>query len=35
VEAYDQATGTFKPLEEAEDAHATTWLQLARDGAHK
>jgi len=35
VEAYDQATGTFKPLEAAEDAHATTWLQLARDGADK
>jgi carbonic anhydrase len=35
VEAYDQASGKFKPLEEvSEEAHATVWLQLAHEGAH-
>jgi carbonic anhydrase len=32
VDAYDPVSRTFKPLEEAQDAHATSWLQL-RDGA--
>jgi carbonic anhydrase len=35
VDAYDHASGSFKPLEEAAQVHATTWLQLAHDGAHK
>jgi len=35
VETYDQATGTFKPLEASEEVHATTWLKLAHEGAHK
>lgn len=34
VDAYDQATGSFKPLDGAEETHATTWLQLAHNGAH-
>jgi carbonic anhydrase len=34
VEAYDQATGQFAPLEAAEEVHATQWLQLAQNGAH-
>ena len=33
VEAYDQASGTFKPLESAPEAHATNWLQLEQAGA--
>lgn len=33
VDAYDQVSRTFKPLEEAQDVHATNWLQL-QDGAH-
>lgn len=32
VDAYDQATGTFMPLEGAGDVHATTWLQLDHCG---
>ena len=31
VDAYDHASGTFQPLEGAQEAHATTWLQLAHD----
>jgi carbonic anhydrase len=34
VDAYDHESGSFKPLESAEQAHATTWLQLAHDEAH-
>ena len=34
VDAYDQASGSFKPLDGAAEVHATTWLQLAHDGAH-
>jgi carbonic anhydrase len=34
VDAYDQSSGTFKPLDADEEAHATTWLQLAHDEAH-
>jgi carbonic anhydrase len=29
VDAYDQASGTFKPLDEDEEVHATTWLSLS------
>jgi carbonic anhydrase len=34
VIAYDQASGSFKPLEGSEETHATTWLNLAHDEAH-
>jgi carbonic anhydrase len=30
VDAYDQASGTFMPLDEAAEAHATTWLNLSQ-----
>lgn len=33
VDAYDSASGTFVPLEEAAEAHATTWLNLSNEEA--